>query len=47
MTKLEKVQAMVDNGYNLFNETVEEFAARWTNDLINIFYVKYMDYIGK
>ena len=37
-TKVKMVQEMVDNGYHLFGETVEQFANKWDESMIRVFY---------
>ena len=37
-TKIKMIQEMVDNGYHLFSETVEEFANKWDESMIRVFY---------
>ena len=34
MTNLEIVNTLVAEGYALFNETPEHFAARWSNEVL-------------
>ena len=38
LNKIKTVQEMVDNGYHLFGETVEEFANKWDESMIRVFY---------
>lgn len=42
MTKLEMVNEMVANGYTLFNETAEQFANRFDENAITIFFNSFM-----
>ena len=42
MTNLEIVAKMVENGYHLFNETPEHFAARFTNSQLKQFYIFFL-----
>lgn len=42
MTNIEIVNKMVENGYHLFNETPEQFAARFTNKTLIQFYLSFL-----
>ena len=42
MTNIEIVNKMVENGYHLFDETPEHFAARFTNQELKQFYISFL-----
>lgn len=47
MTKLEMVNKMVENGYALFDETVEHFADRFDEETIKMFLENFLAYKTK
>ncbi len=47
MTKVEMVQKMVENGYYLFDETVEHFANRFSEENIKMFMENFMKWKGE
>lgn len=42
MTNIEIVNKLIENGYRLFNETPEHFAARFTNKTLVQFYLSFL-----
>lgn len=46
MTKVEMVQKMVENGYHLFNESVEHFAERVPQKVMESIFHAYMKRVG-
>lgn len=47
MTKIEMVKEMVNKGYNLFDETIESFANRFTEEQIKLFKENFEKWLDK